>query len=256
MSNGDALAVGLGAAIGAIAVVAPWVLRRLPEPEPTEPEPTGPDEQLVGDVADAGGRLSIAPVDQKVLYRDLAGRGGLAPALGVLGALLGGGAGAALGWSSDLAVVLPLIPIGVLLGYIDARTTFLPTRLIAPAYVLVILAILGGSVVQGDWSDLVRAVAGWALYGGFLGAGWWFLGAYGYGDVRLAGVLGLALGWLGWTQLAVGVFLAHLLGGVLGLVLVALKVVDRRRNPFGPYLLLGFYLAALAGPEIAAGLGY
>ena len=70
----------------------------------------------------------------------------------------------------------------------------------------------------------------------------------GYGDVRLSGLLGIALGYLGWGELVVGLFSAFLVGGPGGLVLSMLKIVDRKANPFGPAMLVGAVLGVLFGP--------
>ena len=61
----------------------------------------------------------------------------------------------------------------------------------------------------------------------------------GFGDVRLSGVLGIALGQLGWGPLIVGVYSGFLLGGVIGGLLSALRLVDRKGYPFGPFMLVG-----------------
>jgi leader peptidase (prepilin peptidase)/N-methyltransferase len=66
----------------------------------------------------------------------------------------------------------------------------------------------------------------------------------GLGDVKFAAVIGLLLGWFGWSHVAVGTLLAFLLNG-----LVALIVLLRRRKikgsevPFGPSMVLGAVLA-------------
>jgi leader peptidase (prepilin peptidase)/N-methyltransferase len=74
----------------------------------------------------------------------------------------------------------------------------------------------------------------------------------GFGDVKLAGVLGLYLGWLGWGPLAVGAFLAFLLGGVLGALLMALGKAGRKSAiPFGPWMLAGALIAVFVGQRIA-----
>jgi leader peptidase (prepilin peptidase)/N-methyltransferase len=69
----------------------------------------------------------------------------------------------------------------------------------------------------------------------------------GMGDVKLAGVLGLFLGWLGWSELLVGAFAAFLLGGVVALALLAARRVTRSSGiPFGPWMLAGAWSAVLA----------
>ncbi len=75
----------------------------------------------------------------------------------------------------------------------------------------------------------------------------------GLGDVKLSGVLGAYIAWLGWGTLAVGVFGAFLLGGVgsLGLI-VAGRAGRKSRIPFGPYMIAGALLAILLGEPLAS----
>ena len=68
----------------------------------------------------------------------------------------------------------------------------------------------------------------------------------GYGDVRLSGVLGLALGWVGWAELLLGIWDGLLLGGVVG-GLLALRDPAQRPIPFGPFMLLGALAAVAVG---------
>jgi leader peptidase (prepilin peptidase)/N-methyltransferase len=74
----------------------------------------------------------------------------------------------------------------------------------------------------------------------------------GGGDVKLAGVLGLFLGWLGWPELGVGAIGGFLLGGLFGVILL---LTGRARRgtavPFGPWLLAGAWLGILAGTPLA-----
>jgi leader peptidase (prepilin peptidase) / N-methyltransferase len=249
LASGDLVAAAAGALVGAVGgAVGPWVIARLPEPE-LEPEPEGGEEEQRS-------RLRIAPVHTKTLYADLARRPGLAWRLAVAAAVVGAILGGALGWSADLLVVLPVVPVGVWLAYVDWRTTFLPTRIIAPTYAVVVLAVLVGAVVEGDRTPLIGAVAGWACYGGYFLLMWIISPGFGYGDVRLSGVLGLVLGWLGWRELIVGMFAGLLLTALLGLLLTLLRVVERGRNPAGPHLLAGAALAVVLGSWIATQLGY
>jgi leader peptidase (prepilin peptidase)/N-methyltransferase len=74
----------------------------------------------------------------------------------------------------------------------------------------------------------------------------------GFGDVKLALLLGLYLGFLGWQFLAVGAFAGFLLGGVVGAVLLAAGRATRKtRIPFGPSMLAGALLAVFAGAPVA-----
>jgi leader peptidase (prepilin peptidase)/N-methyltransferase len=100
-------------------------------------------------------------------------------------------------------------------------------------------------LVHGDGGAAVRALVGavalFLLYGVL-----WFIrpDGMGLGDVKLAGVLGLYLGYLSWAHLAVGAFGGFLLGGVVGAVLlVAGRAGRKSKIPFGPFMLAGAWLA-------------
>lgn len=248
MSSAVALAL-VAVLIGVLTgAAAPAVLRRLPEPELDTPPPDGEEE--------AGSRLTIRPVYEKVLYADLARSPALVPVCAVLAAATVVLLGARLGWHGDLAIWLVAVPVGTWLGYIDARTTFLPTRLIWPALGLAAATVLVVGAVSGDWHDVLRAAIGCLAYGGVFLVLWWLLPGYGFGDVRLGFLLGLLLGYLGWYEFAIGFVLAQFLGGFGGGLLALLKLIDPRRNPFGPYMLVAALIGAGFGPEIADLLGY
>ena len=239
------VAVLVGVVTGALG---PAVLRRLPEPELDAPPPEGEEEP--------GSRLTIRPVYEKVSYAELAGTRHLAAWLALGAAAAAGLLGARLGWSADLAVVLVAVPSATLLAYVDLRTTFLPTRLIYPTLLAVLLVAVVAGAAGDRWDDVARALIGCALYGGIFFVLWWVLPGYGFGDVRLGFLLGLLLGFLGWYQLVTGFMLAQILGGVLGALLALLKLIDPRRNPFGPYLLGAALIGAAFGPAIGHALGY
>jgi leader peptidase (prepilin peptidase)/N-methyltransferase len=75
--------------------------------------------------------------------------------------------------------------------------------------------------------------------------------ALGFGDVRLAPLLGLGLGWLGWRYVILGFFAGNVIGAVIGVVLIATKRMDRKQPvPYGVFLALGVAVAVFAGPEI------
>jgi leader peptidase (prepilin peptidase)/N-methyltransferase len=163
--------------------------------------------------------------------------------------------GLVLGWHLSLLVVLPLVPIGVALSIVDWRTKLLPTRLIAPAYAVTVVTILVAWLLteDRDLQDLGRAGLGWLIYGGLFFVLWFiYPRGLGYGDVRLAGVLGLALGWVGGAELVVGIWSGLLLGGIIGGLL---SLVTRRREyPFGPFMLLGALVGVVLGHAVLPGL--
>jgi leader peptidase (prepilin peptidase)/N-methyltransferase len=241
-----AVAAGvLGLVTGALV---PRLIASVPEPEPEEPQEPEKDE-----AAEAAAD-ETEPEEPKELYADIAARPGLLWKCALASAVSAGAIGLVLGWSWSLLVVLPLVPVGVALAVVDWRTRMLPTRLIAPAYAVTLVAILVAWLADGrDLADLERAALGWLIYGGMFFLLWFiYPRGLGYGDVRLSGVLGLALGWVGWSELLLGIWNGLLLGGIIGGVLA---LVTRRRDyPFGPFMLVGALLAVVLGQPVMSAL--
>jgi leader peptidase (prepilin peptidase) / N-methyltransferase len=157
------------------------------------------------------------------------------------------------GLSWALPAFLYLVAIGVALSMIDLDVKRLPNKIVLPSYVVAAVLLTVASVATSNWDALLRAaIGGVALYVFYFALGVIKPGAMGFGDVKLAGILGMYLGWLGWGQLVVGAFLGFLLGGVVGGVLMAVQKADRKSKiPFGPFMILGAYLAVLFGARIA-----
>lgn len=152
-----------------------------------------------------------------------------------------------------LPAYLYLGAIGVALAFIDLDTHTLPNRIVLPSYGVLVVLLALGSVTSGDWIALARAAAG----AGILFAFYFLLAVavpkgMGFGDVKLAGLIGLALGYLGWGPLAVGAFGAFVLGGVFSIVLVVLRRAGRKSGiPFGPWMILGAGLGIFVGDTVA-----
>ena len=146
---------------------------------------------------------------------------------------------------------MPLVPVLIALALIDWRTHLLPTKVVWPT-TLATAALVGVAwLVTGDNDDLIRAGWGFLIaYGTFFMLWFVYPKGLGYGDVRLAGVLGLALGYLGWGELLVGLYAGFLLGGVGGGLLSVLKVVQRKAFPFGPFMVVGALFGVLCGAQI------
>ena len=153
----------------------------------------------------------------------------------------------------QLVAYLYLAAISLALAIIDAETHRLPNVIVLPAYA-VGAALLGtAAALTGAWSSLVTAGLGLLILGGvYLALALVRKGAMGMGDVKLAGVLGVFLGWLGWGSLAVGAIAGFVLGGLFGLVLLALGRGRSASVAFGPWMLAGAWVGVLAGDPIAA----
>lgn len=153
-----------------------------------------------------------------------------------------------------LPAYLYLAAVGVALALIDIDVQRLPNALTYPSYPVAV-ALLGLAALLGsDSGDFVRALLGGAVALSFYFAlAFAYPAGMGFGDVKLSGVLGLYLGWLGWAVLAAGLFLGFLFGGVFGAALMAASRGGRKTKvPFGPFMLLGTFVAVLVGPELIA----
>ncbi|MEE1771444.1 A24 family peptidase [Streptomyces sp. JV185] len=156
---------------------------------------------------------------------------------------------AATGPRPELAAWLLLAPVAVLLATVDRRVHRLPDRLTLPAAGA--LAVLLGAAAllpehAGSW---LSALLGGAALGGF-----YFLlfvinpNGMGFGDVKLALSLGMALGWYGWAVVFAGGFAGFLLGAAYGFGLMVLKRAGRKTGiPFGPFMITGALLGMLLG---------
>jgi leader peptidase (prepilin peptidase)/N-methyltransferase len=164
-----------------------------------------------------------------------------APGVEVGTALLFALAGLRFGLSWELPAFLFLAGTGVLLAVIDVQHRLLPNRVVVPSVgigaVLLLLAALPGQ----DWAGLLRAALGAAaLFAVFLFLALISPSGLGMGDVKLAGLLGLYLGWIGWGAVAVGAAAGFVVQAVLALVLLAARRIGLRGElPFGPAMLLG-----------------
>lgn len=134
-----------------------------------------------------------------------------------------------------------LAALGVVLTAIDLDVHRLPNVLVLPAYPVLLVLLTAQSAVAGEWWPLAQAgIGGVALSAFYFLAFVLYPGGMGFGDVKLAGVIGIALGWLGWGPLVVGSFSAFLIGGVVGGILLASGKVKRRGGiPFGPWMIVG-----------------
>ncbi len=157
------------------------------------------------------------------------------------------------GPAPELPAFLYLGAVGVALAAIDLDVKRLPNAIVLPSYGIATALLGAAAITQANATNLIRAVIGMvALFGAYYLLAVVVPGGMGFGDVKLAGVLGLYLGWLGWTELVVGAFASFLLGGLAGLALIATgRAGSKSHLPFGPYMLLGALLAILAAGPLA-----
>lgn len=223
--SGVAVVLVSAAVAGLLVLVMPAVLRRLPEPVDDPPavsyvELSRPEQWVV-----PGGVVAAAVVAGLMAWRVQPER--------------------------LLVLLVPLVPVLLMLAYVDARVRLLPRLPILAATATGVVLLAGEWLATRDASVVVRGLAGLAL----ATALFWLLwrlrrSAMGFGDVRLAALVGLVLGRLGWSH--------WLLGLYAGLVLFALWAIARavlRRDraamreplPYGPFMILGMLIGTVAG---------
>ena len=157
--------------------------------------------------------------------------------------------------SLTLVVFLYLAAVSVALAMIDIDTHTLPNRIVLPAYVVGVVLLTSAALLAGQPERILQAlIGGVALFGLYLLMAMLHPGGMGLGDVKLAGVLGMFLGWVGWGPLTVGAFGAFFLGGLFSLVLILTRKANRKSGiPFGPWMLAGAWLGIFGGEAIATG---
>jgi leader peptidase (prepilin peptidase)/N-methyltransferase len=189
----------------------------------------------------------LAVVAARLAARDDAARPsrGATAAVTVAVALLMAGAAARTGWRPAAAGFAWAAAAAVVLTVVDLASHRLPDRVTYPSLAVSAAALLADAVVLGSWPALVRgALAGAAAFAVAALLAALVPAGLGFGDVKLLGLLGLLLGWVGWGVLLTGVFLGLLTGAVMSVVLLLTRRAGwRTAIPFGPPLLAGAVLA-------------
>ncbi|MDA8302185.1 MAG: prepilin peptidase [Actinomycetota bacterium] len=145
-----------------------------------------------------------------------------------------------------LAALVWAAAAGIVLVAIDASTRRLPDAVLAPTLVVVLVLLVVAGLVDHRSSELVGALIG----GAATFAGYSLLAlvtaGLGFGDCKLAALLGLVLGWFGWEPLAAGVTLGFLLAACY---LLARMVIGRfspsEQIPLAPFMLVGAFTVLL-----------
>jgi leader peptidase (prepilin peptidase)/N-methyltransferase len=175
--------------------------------------------------------------------------------LPVLLALVGAGVAAATGaeWvvAAHVVAALGLVTLSV----IDLDLFLLPKRIVYPVLFATGLLMVAAAAAEGDGDPLRRAViSGLAGFGALLVLHIISPAGMGFGDVRLAGLIGLDLGWIGARQVMIGIFSGFVFAASVG---IAFLITRRRKGrdavPFGPFLALGT-LFILFGGDLLLGM--
>lgn len=152
-----------------------------------------------------------------------------------------------LGAVPQLAGYCILVGALVLVSVTDLRTGLVPRRIVYAASVIVGIALLCACAANGTWRPMLEALVGAAAAFVAFAVLWWVAPkAMGFGDVRLAGLCGGALGWMGFAVLYLGFLAAFVAGAVAGVAVLFAR--GHRRFPFAPALAVGTVFGVLWGP--------
>jgi leader peptidase (prepilin peptidase) / N-methyltransferase len=153
------------------------------------------------------------------------------------------------GESWALPAYLVLVSALLALSLIDFDTFLLPNKIVYPLTVALVVLLGLAAVLDDSGDDFVRALLGGAAAFTFFGIVHLISPrGMGFGDVKLSFSLGVALGWISWGSVFLGLFLGFFLGAVVGIALIATRIKSRRDHvPFGPFLAAGTVIAILFG---------
>ncbi len=133
----------------------------------------------------------------------------------------------------------------------DLKFYLIPDKVLFPAIIVAFPFRVFGSFFTGNWildiGNYILAVliaSGFFLFIYLVSKGQWM----GFGDVKLAILLGLVLGF---PNILVGLFLAFFLGAIIGLILISFNKKGLKSEvPFAPFLIAGTFLAMIFGSQI------
>lgn len=171
------------------------------------------------------------------------------PVIWVLSAVAMGATTAIVGMTWLLPAHLVFIAVTTVLIVTDLDEKLLPNRVLYPGTVAIALLLAGGAIAEGMLGSYRNGLIAGAVYFGIL----FVIGlinpkGMGFGDVKMAFVIGLVLGFWDWRVLAQALILTGLFGGVPALVLIITKRVSKDHEiPYGPAMILGAWVALWVG---------
>lgn len=214
--------------------------------------PTG-DRVATGDALQPEG-----PADDGVQIGHLLPQGrspGRSALAGVLSGVLAGLAAARFGCHLLVVPYLVFLVALVMLSLTDLSHRLLPRTIIYPTLVVVAALLVANSLIDGSRSALTGAAIGGVASFAVFFAVWYFVPrGMGFGDVRLAGLIGMAVGYLSLLHVYVAFVVALLAGLLVSVVVLVVAGGGRKtRIPFGPSLAIGASVAVLwGGPLVHA----
>jgi leader peptidase (prepilin peptidase)/N-methyltransferase len=145
------------------------------------------------------------------------------------------------GFSIDLPAYLFFAAVAITLALIDLDLRKLPDTIVLPAYIVASLLLIPSGAAAADWHPAARAAIGIAA----LSAVYFALlvacpKGFTSGDIKLAGLLGLYLGWMSWGAILIGAVVGLVVGG---LTAMTCSVIRPKRTviavAYGPCMIAG-----------------
>ncbi|MDQ0147990.1 prepilin peptidase [Pseudarthrobacter niigatensis] len=139
----------------------------------------------------------------------------------------------------SLPAFILLAVLGAQLARIDIALHLLPNPLVIMLFAGGLLLLLLPGIYDKQSDDLLRGALGAViLFSGYVFLGLISPGAIGMGDVKLAGPVGLYLGYLGWSHLLYGGLLGFVLNGIVSMLMISRKGRNEAAEvPHGPSML-------------------
>ena len=156
------------------------------------------------------------------------------------------------GQSWSLPAFLVFFAALLAISVIDIDCFLVPNRVLYPALFIAAPLLVLAAAATGDRTALVHAlIGGVGGFGALLVVHLVSPRGMGFGDVRLAGLIGMMLGWLGLGYPVLGIFSGFLLASIVGVGLIVTRVRTRKDPvPFGPFLAVGAVVAVLWGQAL------
>lgn len=157
-------------------------------------------------------------------------------------------------WWMVLAAYLGFTAVAIALICIDLKHMRLPDVIVLPSLAAIGLLLALAAALDGEWSRFWTVLfSGALMFILYLAIALVYPKGIGGGDVKLAPLIGIVLGFMGWGALVVGAFAGFALGAVIGLALIVMRRATRKTAlPFGPFMLIGAWVGILWGEQIAA----
>jgi leader peptidase (prepilin peptidase) / N-methyltransferase len=161
------------------------------------------------------------------------------------------------GKTAELPAYLYLAALGLALAVIDVDVRRLPDAVVLPSYVVSALLLMPAGAAKAEWGGAERAIAGmFALLALFFALAVAYPNGLSMGDVKLAGLVGMYLGWLSWNALfltAIGSIFIAAVGG--SFAIVTKHATRHLAVPIVPCLIAAALLALFVTAPISSWYG-